>query len=104
MLALFVAATMAAASGDGSARSSFTACLTGTVAKATDAKVDAGGFPAFARQACASEATAFRTWVIAYDMKAGWTRAKAGPDADQQVGDYIDEATDRFKDSQTAKK
>lgn len=106
MLGWIVAAMMAAAgaSGDGSARSSLTSCLHGASSKAAEAKVDAAGFPAFARQTCASEAGAFRNWVIAYDMKAGWTRAKAGPDADQQVGDYVDEATDRFKDEQSAKK
>jgi len=105
MFAVLVVASMVlAGASDGSVRSSFTSCLTGAVAKGADAKVDASGFAAFARQACANEVGAFRGWVIAYDMKAGWTRKKSEPDADSQVADYLDEATDRFRDAQATKK
>ena len=104
MFALIVAAMMMAAGGPESARSSFTSCLKGSVAKAADAKIEPAGFAAFARQSCASEVGAFRSWVIAYDMKAGWTRKKAEPDADAQVADYLDEATEQYKSQQPAAK
>ena len=104
MFALIVAAMMAAGGSDASVRSDFTSCLKTAVSKGAAAKVEPGGFAAFARQTCAGEVGAFRNWVIAYDMKAGWTRKKAEPDADQQIADYLDEAVDRFKGEQTASK
>ena len=104
MFALIVAATIAAAGGSESARSAFTMCLRSAVTKGTEAKVEPAGFAAFARQTCANEVGAFRTWVIAYDMKAGWTRKKAEPDADAQAADYLDEATDQYKSKATAAK
>ena len=44
----------------------------------------------------------FRSAVISYDMKAGWTRKKAEPDADSQVNDYLGEWTDRYRDDHSA--
>ena len=100
MFALTIGMMLALAAGpdDSSVRGRFTQCLKGSLDKAVTAKVDAAGFGAFAKLTCAVEATGFRNSLIAYDMKAGWTRRKAEPDADQQIGDYMDETSGRFKD------
>ena len=96
-------ALVAASSNDNVARDDFAVCLKGQIAKATEAKVDVAGFAAFARTACAAQTSGFRAALIAYDMKAGWTRKKAEPDADAQIADYLADWTDRYKDSLLAK-
>ena len=104
MLALLVGVALAAASSnDNGARDAFASCLKGQLAKATEAKIDAAGFAAFARTACAAQTSGFRNVLIANDIKAGWTRKKAEPDADAQIGDYFADWADRFKDSLPAK-
>ena len=95
---------LAAPAGDNSARAEFTDCVKGTLTRAAAAKIDAAGYAAFARETCATATSGFRAALIDYDMKAGWTRKKAEPDADQQIGDYVDEMSDRYKDQQTAAK
>ena len=94
----------AAAADDNGARTEFSGCVRSSIARAITAKVDPAAFGDFARQTCAAETTSFRNALIAYDVKAGWTRRKAEPDADQQIGDYLSEAGDKFKDAQTAAK
>lgn len=104
MLALFMGMALAAAgTGSNAARDDFATCLKGQMAKATEAKIDAAGFAAFARTACATQISGFRSALITYDIKAGWTRRKAELDADAQIGDYLADWSDRFKDSLPAK-
>ncbi len=91
-------ALMLAGANDDSARSHFTGCLKTAYENGGDQKIAPDGYAAFARQACAAEIAGFRSSVIGYDVKAGWTRKKAEPDADSQVGDYLDEWSGRFRD------
>ena len=97
MLALSLALLLAGGNDD-SARAHFTGCLKTAYEKAGDQKIAPDGYAAFARQACAAEVAGFRSSVISYDVKAGWTRKKAEPDADSQVGDYLADWSDRFRD------
>ena len=97
MLALGMALLLAGETGD-LARAHFTACLKTAYEKGSDQKIAPDGYAAFARQVCAAEIEGFRSSVIGYDVKAGWTRKKAEPDAASQVGDYISDWSDRFRD------
>lgn len=83
---------------DNSPRGLFSACVKGSMDKAGAAKIPPEGFAAFARQSCSGEMVRFRADIIAYDMKAGWTRAKAEPDADSQIDDSLADWTDRYRD------
>jgi len=99
MFAVVMALALAAGdSSDNSARAHFMACVKGQMDKASAAKIAPDGFAAFAKQACAGELTSFRGDLIAYDVKAGWTRKKAEPDADGQIADAIADWTDRYRD------
>ena len=107
MFALIMGVALAAGNPtDNSARVHFMACVKGSMDKASAAKIAPEGFAAFAKQACAGEMGSFRADLIAYDIKAGWTRKKAEPDADWQIGDALADWTDRYrdKDSVTASK
>jgi hypothetical protein len=99
MFAVAMALAMIAGDpGENSARAHFVGCVKGSMDKASAAKIAPDGFAAFAKQQCAAEATSFRADLIAYDVKAGWTRKKAEPDADGQIGDAIADWTDRYRD------
>ena len=98
---LLVVMALALAGGDpvnDSPRGRFTGCVKGAMEKASAAKIAPGGFADFAKLACAAELTNFRSQMIAYDMKAGWTRKKAEPDADGQIGDAVADWVDRYRD------
>lgn len=98
MFVLLMVLAIAAAPPNNSARARMTACFKGLVEKGGAAKVAPDGFAAFARQSCVGEIASFRAEVIAYDVKAGWTRKKAEPDADGQVTDYLADWVDRYRD------
>ena len=99
MFALVMAMALAAGDPiDNSARGQFMGCVKGSMDKASAAKVAPEGFAAFAKQACANEMGGFRANLIAYDIKAGWTRKRAEPDADGQIADAIADWTDRYRD------
>ncbi|MEO7787217.1 MAG: hypothetical protein ABIR77_05255 [Sphingomicrobium sp.] len=99
MFAVMMALALAAGdAGENGARGMFMGCVKGSMDKASAAKVAPEGFAAFVRQACASEMGGFRANLIAYDIRAGWTRKKAEPDADGQIGDAIADWTDRYRD------
>ena len=91
-------ALMLAGATENSARAHFTACLKTAYEKGGDQKIAPDGFVAFAKLTCAGDIAGFRSSVISYDVKAGWTRKKAEPDADSQVGDYLDDWSGRFRD------
>ncbi|MEO5641255.1 MAG: hypothetical protein ABIQ98_05760 [Sphingomicrobium sp.] len=100
MLALAMGLAMIAADpGDNSARARFVECVKGAMDKASAAKVAPPAFADFAKQSCVSETSAFRANLIAYDVKAGWTRKKAEPDAEGQIGDALADWTDRYRDN-----
>jgi len=99
MFAITVALAMAAGDpGDNSARAHFVVCVREAMDKASATKIAPDGFAAFARQSCASQLGAFRGDLISYDIKAGWTRKKAEPDADGQIGDTLADWVERYRD------
>ena len=61
-------------------------------------KVGATEFSGLATTLCAVQLARFRNSLIANNVKAGWTRKKAEPDADLQIGDYLTEWSDRYRD------
>ena len=95
---VLVMALMLAGGADDSARAHFTACLKTAFEKGEAQKIAPDSYAAFAKQTCAAEIAGFRASVVGYDVKAGWTRKKAEPDAVSQVGDYLDDWTGRFRD------
>ncbi|MEO6248394.1 MAG: hypothetical protein ABIO85_07410 [Sphingomicrobium sp.] len=99
MLAFVVGLVLAAGQpAENSPRAHFVACVKASMDKASAAKIAPEGFAAFATQACASEAASFRADLVTYDIKAGWPRKKAEPDADGQLGDALADWTDRYRD------
>lgn len=99
MFALMIALALAGGNPtDNSARAHMTACFKGSIEKADAAKITPDRFADFAKQSCAGEITSFRSEVIAYDVKAGWARKKAELDADGQVGDYLADWVDRYRE------
>lgn len=99
MLVLVMAFAFAAGDPvDTSPRGRFGSCMKGTIEKANAAKIAPTAYADFARQACAAELTNFRAHMIAYDLKAGWTRKKAEPDAEGQIGDAVADWIDRYRD------
>lgn len=97
MLTLVFALLFAGAT-DGTARAHLTGCLKTAFEKGSEQKIAPDGYTTVAKQACAAEIEGFRSSVIGYDVKAGWTRKKAELDADAQVSDYVSEWSDRFRD------
>ena len=97
MLLLAVAmAAMTVQADTAAQRQQFVACLRTAVTKAQGDKMKPAGFEPLARQMCASQITAFRTALVAYDVKAGSPRARAATDADAQISDYVLSASEKL--------
>lgn len=77
-------------------RKQFVECLRQAVDKARTDRLAPAGFEALARQRCSGELGAFRSALVAFDVKAGSPRKRAEQDADTQIGDYLVGASEKL--------
>jgi hypothetical protein len=97
MLAGTLLMIAAQAPADGSVqRRSLVTCLRETVTQAQEQKRKPADFEAVARERCAAQITAFRSALVAFDVRNGRTRKTAETDADLQVSDYVVSFSERL--------
>ena len=98
MIALTLAASLAAQSADTvqGPRAAFDRCLEQRIEAAKAQGQPSSEFRAAIRTACAAEAAAFRTALIAYDVSTGQSQAEAARWADEDISDHRDAAARRY--------
>jgi len=93
--AIYMVASQAAVAGQTNA---YKDCLKATAAKAKNEKVGVDAYEAYARNACATQITALRDALIAFEMKnGGMSRKAATEDADMTADDYLASSVDKYK-------
>ena len=97
-LLLLLAFAAAPADKINDTRRAYSTCLTKLVKSELEAKTDPAGFEAKVMTACQSEQTAFRDAIIAVDVAAGIKRAAAEENASTEIGDFISNAKESFRD------
>ncbi|MEN3972092.1 hypothetical protein WJS89_05360 [Sphingomicrobium sp. XHP0235] len=99
MLMMAVAMSVSGQSADSvtAPRTRFDECLQQRVAAAKRAGETPDNFRKAVRTACAAEAAAFRTALIAYDRSTGQSQAEAESWADQDIADHRDAAARRYE-------
>lgn len=91
--AVYLAALQASIAGPTDA---FRACLKEASVKATNEKVAAPAYEAYARGACSAQSSALKAAVIAFRKKNGMAAKAAASDADMTVDDYVATSVDKY--------
>jgi len=78
-------------------RQDFTDCLKKASLQAAAQQVAPDQYSAFAKQQCASQATSFKSALVAFDVKNGVKRAQASSDAQLQLDDYIAMSQEKYE-------
>lgn len=95
---LLLGMAAATAQADSAAqRRALTACFRTVATKALEEKKAPGDFEGLARAQCAAEINAFRSAVVAVDVRAGRARQAAQSDADLQIADYLTSFAERLE-------
>ncbi|HKX91559.1 MAG TPA: hypothetical protein VJM15_03940 [Sphingomicrobium sp.] len=99
--AIFLIATQASINAP---RDAFKTCLKEQTSKAANEKVATDAFEAYVRTGCAAQLGAFKSAVIAFDVKNKMTRKDASDDADLMIDDFIASAVDNYEYRSSANK
>lgn len=87
----------AAVQADGSAqRKALVTCFRETVTQAQEQKRQPSDYEALARERCSAQIAAFRSAVVAFDVRNGRARKTAEADADLQIADYVVSFSERL--------
>lgn len=98
VLALIMVTTAAPADKINIARRAYANCLNALIKTELDAKTDVAGFDGKIAAACKSEETAFRNAIVTVDVAAGIKRSDAEGNATTEIGDFIGQTKESYKD------
>jgi hypothetical protein len=100
MITLIVALVLAAPNPKSidAPRHAYATCIKSFEMNQLKAKVDPAAYEAAVKTACPSEAAAFTTALVSYDVAMGTKRATANSNAAMDLEDYQLTSVDRYKD------
>ncbi len=78
-------------------RKAYSACIKRFETSSVAAKMDAAAYAAAIKTACPSEAAAFTSALVAYDVGMGTKRASATSNAAIDLADYMETSAERFR-------